>query len=398
MKKLFGFLFWYGMSLGCFAVQLSDKAYISLLTASPGEELYSTFGHSALRVVDPEKDLDVVFNYGTFDFDTPNFYVKFCRGKLLYKMGQQHFENFIYGLRYENRSVVEQVFNLNQQQKERLFDLLLENYKPENRYYKYDFFFDNCATRIRDLLPKAFGPNFKYHYPEKWKGSNQTFRNLIDLYLTQHQWSDFGIDLALGLPTDAVAAPDDYMFLPDFLSEGIGTATILHQGADVAFAGEPKILVLRKDVPKDDPVGITPSWLLWGLFVGGLILSIVGIKKGLNFHGFDIIYFTILGLTGWVVFFLWFFTDHIATKDNLNLLWAFPLHLPVFLLWWKLSGVFRKWYALLFGGIDVIILLTWVVFPQNFHVAFVPLMLLTVLRLGLKIRQENAVISMNVKK
>jgi len=297
---------------------ISNSTKISLLTGSPGADLYSTFGHSAIRIDDPAQNINMVFNYGTFDFNSPNFYVKFTRGQLDYKLSMESFEQLEYGFRYENRSVVEQELNLTIDQKRKLFSLLQENYTPENRYYKYDFFFDNCATRIRDLMTAAFKDDFKYNYPEAWEKEDLTFRNLIDLYLTNHHWSDFGIDIALGLPTDAVAAPADYMFLPDYLAEGIATATIIQDGEEIPFVLSSKTIIARKDI-EPEVFLISPVMLMWALFVFSLTLSLYAYKKGLKIHWFDVLYFSIIGLVGWVVFLLWFFTDHIATKDNLNL-------------------------------------------------------------------------------
>lgn len=361
------------------AQKLTESAEISLLTGSPGTELYSTFGHSAIRVKDPEQLFDLVFNYGTFDFNTPNFYLKFARGKLQYKLSIETFDNFQYSFKYENRSVVEQKLNLTYDQKQRLFQLLQENYKPENRYYKYDFFFDNCATRIRDIMITAFGRDFTYHYPVAWQTEQLTFRNLIDLYLTYHHWSDFGIDLALGLPTDGVASPPDYMFLPDYLAEGFATATIVHSGQQMPFTSARQTLLSKMDVePKT--FFITPARLMWFLFIISGLLSVLGYWKSVHIHWFDVLYFNVIGLTGWMVFLLWFFTDHVATKENLNLLWAVPFHFPVFLFWNKWSARLRKWYILIFGGIDLLILLTWAVFPQNYHIAFIPMILVMLLR------------------
>ena len=378
MKVLFIF-FSIIFSTQTYGQYLSDAATISLLTGSPGTELYSTFGHSAIRIQDTDQNLDIVFNYGTFDFSTPNFYLKFTQGKLLYKLSVEEFNNFQYGFQYENRSVVEQVLNLDKPQKENFYLLLLENYKPENRYYKYDFFFDNCATRIRDLMPAAFGADFRYNYPESWKEDEMTFRNLIDLYLVNHHWSDFGIDLALGLPTDGIATPSDYMFLPDYLMEGFGTATIVRNGERLPF-----VLSTREIVPKKEMTPsvffITPLRLGWAFFALTLAISFLGFKNNWSFRWFDMIFFSLIGMIGWVVFLLDFFTDHIATKNNLNMLWAVPVHFPIFLFWGKLPEKVQKGYVWIFLIINFIILVFWKVFPQNYHEAFIPLILSMELR------------------
>jgi hypothetical protein len=358
---------------------LSESSTISLLTGSPGAELYSTFGHSGIRIKDPAQNIDIVFNYGTFNFNTPNFYLKFAQGKLLYKLSIERFEQFKYGFEYENRYVVEQVLNLTTTQKQRLYTLLMDNYKPENRYYKYDFFFDNCATRIRDIMPKAFGEDFEYHYTEEWLFEEMSFRNLIDLYLTNHHWSDFGIDLALGLPTDKIASPSDYMFLPDYLQEGFASATIVKQGKEVPLVLSTKEIISKVPTAPDTFL-IKPMIVCWFIFIITLTVSFYGFKKNKRLSCFDAIYFSIIGLVGWMVFLLDFATDHIATKQNLNMLWAVPLHLPLFLVWKKLSWKLRQYYIWICLVIDVFIIGLWMIFPQNYHNAFIPLILAMITR------------------
>jgi hypothetical protein len=215
-----------------------------------------------------------------------------------------------------------------------------------------------------------------------------TFRNLIDLYLTDNHWSDFGIDIALGLPTDDVASPSDYMFLPDYLSEGFQHATIMREGAEVPFAFASKLILPRKDV-EAEVFMITPIKVTWILFLIGLLLSIYSSLKTVKIHWFDVLYFGGIGLVGWVVFLLWFFTDHIATKDNLNLLWAVPIYLPMFFLWDKVPDTIKRWFIIVFGGINIIILLSWKVFPQNYHVAFIPLILIILIRFFFLYRKLN---------
>lgn len=352
---------------------------ISLLTSSPGAELYNTFGHSAIRIYDRVRGVDYVYNYGTFDFEAPNFYLNFTRGKLDYMLSIGSMKNLIYGFKLENRLVVEQVLNLDDQQKKVLIDLLEENYQPDNRYYKYDFFFDNCATRIRDIMVQAYADDFKYHYPEEWENSELTFRNLLDLYLDDNQWSDFGIDIALGLPTDDITSPKDYMFLPDYLSEAFGKATIVRDGKEVPFTLGSKVILSKEDI-EPEIFFISPIRMTWALFVIALIICIYSIRNNKKIRWFDVIYFSVIGLVGWVVFLLWFATDHIATKDNLNLLWAVPIYLPLFFYWNKISGFIKKWIILILGAINLLLLLFWSVFPQNYHMAFIPLILIIIMR------------------
>ncbi len=379
MKKTLIALFFIGWGISALAQSVTDATKISLLTGSPGAELYSTFGHSAIRIQDKDQNMDIVFNYGTFNFNTPNFYLKFVRGQLDYMLSVEQYENFEASFKYENRSVTEQELNLTSAQKGKLISLLFQNYKPENRNYKYDFFYDNCATRIRDIMIRAYGNDFQYHYPDSWKNSEFTFRNLIDMYLTHHHWSDFGIDIALGLPTDKVATPADFMFLPDYLSDGFEHATIIQNGEEVSFVKGKEVLLSRTDIePK--VFFITPVRLMWALFILSAALSFFSYKKEIKILWFDVTYFSIIGILGWIVFLLWFFTDHIATKDNLNVLWAVPLHFPIFLIWSKIPLKIRKGYVWIVGLIDVFILLFWFVFPQQYHIAFIPLILIMIMR------------------
>ena len=392
MRNLFLAIFFICFSIQSNSQPVTGQTTISLLTGSPGAELYSTFGHSAIRIKDPSQRIDMVYNYGTFDFNTPNFYVKFARGQLDYKLSRESFERMKAGFVYENRSVVEQELNLTNAQKTRLIQLLSKNYLPENRYYKYDFFFDNCATRIRDLMITAFGDDFQYHYPEAWEKETLTFRNLIDLYLTNHHWSDFGIDIALGMPTDAVAKPSDYMFLPDYLADGFATARIVREGREVSLVKSTRTII-PSTVVEPQVYMITPTWLTWSLLALGIIMSLYSRKRKLPMYWFDKIYFTVLGLIGWVVFLLWFYTDHIATKDNLNLIWAVPVYFPLFFFWNKLSVATRKWIILTLGGIDLLILIFWIVFPQSFHHAFIPLILIVLLRFSVLFDNDRNVAS-----
>ena len=132
--------------------KLSEYAAISILTCEPGTDLYASFGHSAIRVQDPMMQLDIIYNYGIFDFYAPNFYTNFIKGKLTYTLGRQYFSDFLFEYEMENRSVKEQVLRLDKNSRDRLFNFLEKNYRPENRDYAYDFFFNNCATKIRDLI------------------------------------------------------------------------------------------------------------------------------------------------------------------------------------------------------------------------------------------------------
>ena len=134
------------------AFQLSDQAKVSIITCSPGNEMYSVYGHSAIRVNDPRLNYDVAFNYGIFDFSSPNFLYRFCAGQTDYLLGAYRFDTFLNEYQQDKRSVFEQELNLTAKEKQAVVDFLVWNAQPENRVYRYNFFFDNCATRVRDVI------------------------------------------------------------------------------------------------------------------------------------------------------------------------------------------------------------------------------------------------------
>src|SRR5436190_10121911 len=221
MKKIIAVLF-----LDCIINDLkaqqdsSCNIQISLLTCSPGEDLYLTWGHSALRIVDGSTNSDIIYNYGTFDFDDPAFYSKFTRGNLLYFVSVQKFESFFEEYQYYQRGITEQILDLSCSEKEKLVSALQENAKEENKYYKYDFMVDNCTTRLRDIVFK--NANATVTSKDIRPNKKITFRNLINEYLdsSYHYWSKLGIDILLGTPVDKKLTNDEAMFLPDYLLMG----------------------------------------------------------------------------------------------------------------------------------------------------------------------------------
>ena len=313
--------------------KLSNKAEISLLTFSPGKELYKAFGHSAIRVKDPVYNIDYVYNYGTFDFNAPNFYGKFALGQLKYWLSVSPFEDFKLEYVYANQSIYEHVFNFTWQEKQRLFDFLQNNYLPENRFYFYDFFFDNCATRIRDAVFLLFENELEFEdltwYEEK------SYRQIINVYLKDLAWSHFGIDIALGWPTDAIMAPEDYMFLPDYLMAGFDDMVIISENNRRPLIKN-KIIIYESQEERQIK-NYLPLAILTALLLLIIVLSYLEVRKGIYYKVIDTSFFIFSGLVGWLLLFLWLATDHNATGYNADLLWAFPLHL-FFPLIFKRSG------------------------------------------------------------
>ncbi|WP_149304807.1 Lnb N-terminal periplasmic domain-containing protein [Pareuzebyella sediminis] len=301
-------------------VELSPSSEISVITCGPGNEMYSIFGHSAIRVYDATQGFDVVYNYGTFDFTTPNFTLKFARGKLDYTLSRQNFPYFLLNYEEENRWVKSQKLDLSLEQRQAVFSILETNYLPQNRDYKYDFFYNNCATKIWDVLKKAFGKALVFE--ENYLNERYTHRELIRQNVPINTWLGFGIDLALGSVIDHTASPKEHMFLPAYTMEEI----------EVAKLG-PKALALPvetifKERPEEEHAIflLSPGFWLSFFFVFVLALTYLDFKNNTRRRWLDFSLFLGTGVIGFVIIFLWFFTDHSATAGNLNLIWAFPLN------------------------------------------------------------------------
>lgn len=208
----------------------NNRLRISILTCAVGEELYASFGHTAVRIIDSTAGTDIVYNYGTFDFNDPDFYTRFTLGKLLYFLDKEDFQDFIQSYRYESRGVAEQVLQLTLTEKEKVRQFLETNLLPENRSYRYDFLFDNCATRVRDIFPKVLGPAFSFG--PVLGNTTVSYRSVIDQYLENKHWERLGIDLVLGSPVDKQMTERTALFLPDYLCKAFQGAS--YKGAPFA--------------------------------------------------------------------------------------------------------------------------------------------------------------------
>lgn len=351
---------------------------ISLLTCDPGDELYSAFGHSAIRVQDTGTGQDLVFNYGTFDFSTPYFYVKFTQRTLDYMLSVSTFERFQVEYNYFQRNMREQVLDLSPEQASKLVAFLEENYQPENRFYRYDFFYDNCATRIRDAIEEILGDQLDWN--EELNPEQKTFRELIDEYVYPLPWADFGIDLALGSVIDEYASEREKQFLPDYMESAFGRAVIVGDGPTRTLVKEESVILSFPPRPSQTDL-FNPYILWWILAIVVMGLTVIGYKKKRIFRAFDISFFGILGLLGLLIVVLWFFTFHSQTKNNWNILWAFPGHL--FLAIALLKDQVRPWlkkYLLFALVLANLALVFWVFGIQSFHPSIVPLLLIVLLR------------------
>ncbi|SFR68308.1 lipoprotein N-acyltransferase Lnb domain-containing protein [Maribacter stanieri] len=298
-------------------VELSPLSKISLLTVGTGEDLAAKFGHSAIRLQDPTLGIDEVYGYGTYDFEDPNFYLNFTRGKLSYTISRIPFKYFDYSYQQEKRWIREQILDLDVQQRTKIVAFLENNLLPENKKYKYDFLFDNCATRIPMVFEKTLGSTFNFDY--SYLEDQLTFRELIRLKLNPNSWSNFGIDLALGSVIDREATPYEHLFLPIYVYEQMKHTTL-----------DGKPIVKKESVLLDIPeqenralIFLTPLFWLGILLVLVCYITYTDYKNFRRNKWLDFFLFLVTGLAGVLIVFLWFGTDHLATKGNFNSLWAF---------------------------------------------------------------------------
>lgn len=307
---------------------LSPQARISIISCGTGSQVYTLFGHTALRVKDPALGIDEVYNYGTFTFDTPLFYVKFAEGRLVYFLSVADFEVFRYSYTVDSRKLSEQVLALNQQELNLLYRLLRENLAVENRYYYYQFFTDNCSTRVFDLLEKAFGERLEIR--EAAFTSQDTYRSLINPYLKGTGWVKLGMNLGLGWEADKPLTYKERLFLP----------TELESALDQMWKdGQP--LVREKNLlfvpePQEEPLAagwntLTGLWACLALIIG---LSFLQFTYGYSLKWIDRLVFGTSAVLGVVLLLLWMLSWHTPTYYNLHILWLLPVPLGVLLNRW----------------------------------------------------------------
>jgi len=361
------------------AENLSTQTEISILTCSQGADLYSIFGHSAVLVKDSINGRDIVYNFGTFNFNTPNFYIKFMRGNLNYMLAIASFDRFMEEYIESNRTVREQILNLTLEQKQKIADFLERNHRPENRYYRYDFFFDNCATRIRDVLQVAIGDSLSF--PQSATQHQKTFREILDQYTQNSPWTGLGINLLLGSVTDRVATTSETMFIPDYLEIAVSNAVIKQNGKSIPLVRENKILFQNTVDNAQIFILYTPQVILWLVFIIITFITYIEVRKNKFFYGIDFLLLFIVGILGLIIFFFWFLSLHKAVINNYNLFWALPTHLVAsfFILRKNIRNWLKK-YLLICGLLTSLLLILWLILPHKLDLSIMPIMFILVIR------------------
>ena len=347
------------------AFDLTSQAEISVITCSPGDEAYSVYGHSAIRVKDESRNYDMVFNYGIFDFGSTNFIYRFAKGQTDYLLGVYPFSVFLKGYVEEQRNVYEQVLNLKPGEKQKIFDFLLWNALPENRVYRYNFFFDNCATRVRDVVAQNIDGGIEYSDKETGK----TFRTLIKDYHGRFLWLNFGIDFLVSADSDRKATLEEEMFLPDYVMKHFAGA--LRGDNRQSLVSLSQIVFQAPDKPMKENWLTGPFAVFSLFFIVVLVLTIRQFRKGKLRWFTDFMVYGLNGLGGLLIAWFALYSEHPAMSPNFNLFWLVPLNLFFVLICLKTRWrPATKYYHLLISAWLILFVAISSFLPQKFHPAF----------------------------
>ncbi|REH48831.1 uncharacterized protein DUF4105 [Tenacibaculum gallaicum] len=363
-----------GFSQKANSLGLSKFSQISIITSGPGEELYEKFGHTAIRVKDPVLQLDLLYNYGIFDFDDPNFYVNFTKGFMKYKLARYPFYLSLKSAQQDQRWVKEQILNLTQQQRNEFFQFLETNVLPENASYFYDPYFDNCATRPRDIIQKITGD--KLVFKDDFVKENLSLRQLMNKEINPNTWGSLGINIALGSKLDKIATPSEYLYLPDYVFEALKTSRIIKNEKEEDLVLKTNILLdFNEKESKSDSISPFLVILLFSLL--GIFITYKDIKSSKRTKWLDFMLFFTTGILGLLIVFLWFFTNHSTAPNNFNFLWAFAPNLLIsFILLKKNSPKWVNIYIKFLLAFLVVIPIIWLTKVQLHTYPIIPLFIL----------------------
>ena len=274
--------------------QLSEQAKVSVITCGTGDEMYSIFGHTALRFVDKEQQVDAVFNYGTFDFNTPNFYAKFIKGDLLYYLSVSDYSSFVWQYQADNRSVEEQFLDLTFAQKQQLWQMVLQQYRGPEKYYTYRFVHNNCTTKVVDLLNEVLSQPLSTDF----EANNQSYRDILNSYVKDNYFEKLGINILFGRRTDEL---NQHIFMPDKLLKSVEIST--NNSAPITQKTIPVFTATEKS-----PNMLNSWWFACVLSVATIFLSRFKIIRHL------LLIFS--GLIGILLVFIHFYSQHIELLNN----------------------------------------------------------------------------------
>lgn len=325
-------------TVGAQSMTNPDRIQISLLTCSPGKEVWAQYGHTAIRYYDKESGEDLAINYGIFSLDQTYFIPRFVLGMTDYRMGVQPMDMFLAQYSYEGRGVIEQVLNLSAEDKEVIYKALQENMKPENVVYRYNYFFDNCTTRARDMLVNHLHGKVVYPPAEE----DATFRSMIHKWNNKYEWTQFGEDLLLGVNADRKTTKSEQQFLPENLRSDFDKAK--YNGKPLVK--ETNVLLDAETEVVEPAFPLSPLSVTLIFAVISLVMMLFSYRRQQVYWAWDLALMLTSGLMG-IIFFVMIFSQHPCVSLNFILLFFNPL--PLFFLystikkkkviWWKIWGV-----------------------------------------------------------
>ena len=317
----------------------TDSLEISLITCSPHEEVYSLYGHSALRVHDLRTGKDAVFNWGVFNFKAPHFVSRFVFGLTDYELGVGDFQAFCAYYKRWGSSVTEQVLNLTETEKQQVMAALADNLRPENRIYRYNYFYDNCSTRPRDIIEHNL--NGRIQYTER-QDYTPTYREMVHECVGHHRWAMMGNDLLLGLRADLKTTRAEQEFLPVNLLYDFDHAQIhATDGSYRPLVKERRMPVMPGVQTRTPDFPLTPSQCTLCLLAVSLVIALAEWKQSKVFKLWDLLLMLVSGLAGCVLFVM-LFSQHPCTTLNLQLLVFNPL--PLFYLYPVARSRKTRWW------------------------------------------------------
>ena len=356
----------------------TDSIRVSLMTCSPGSEIYALFGHTAIRVEVPSQDIDWVYNYGMFSFNTPHFVLRFVTGETDYQLGIIPYPYFEEEYRERGSYVVEQELNLRPEEKVRLVGILQRNYLPENRTYRYNYFYDNCTTRARDRIEESIAG--RVVYPVNRQAT--TFRQIIHRFTTGHPWDEFGIDLVLGAEADRAIDTRTQMFSPFVMMAEADSAVIRQADGET----RPLVKATRRVVeasaqPSESSFPLSPMTCACLLLALSAVVSWAEWRHGMPSWWFDTLLFALQGLAGCIVAFLFFFSLHPTVGSNYLLIILNPIPL-IYLPWMIYKSLKGRKDAYHVGSAVVLTLFIvfWWLIPQKITLVILPLALSLLMR------------------
>jgi len=373
MKRYFLSVFLFVLLGSSVRAMDANNLRISLLTVDPNPTaVYTIYGHTAIRIFNSDEGIDWVLNWGMFDRSAPNFLLRFIKGETDYYFEIFPYESFLLEYSWKNAVLTEQVLNIPDEQKQAFWEKIENNYRPENKEYRYNFLFDNCVTRPRDLIEQFCGG--KLEYPAMAQPT--TFRDLVHSCTYPYPWMSFGIDLLIGAGADSIIGLRSSLFLPVRLKDALDESSVLTAEGRQNIVNQ-SIPILSSKGTEAKSSWITPARFGWIMLIHALVLGLWGVWRRKRMALFFAPWFLVAGLVGCLLVFMTLFSEHPATSTNWNLLWLHPLHFIAFVSYFykkeKRFFTVYHWISLVFS---LLVVLVWPFIPQALNSADIPYILI----------------------